>query len=222
MAGSKLAVRGTGPVWMALVSAVVGCGVTGARGPTGATNDGTADPNDPPVVGSEPGFISRNDGGGNLAERVGGASYTGLAAGPLADGSLTLSFDADGVLTSMGGAVLGEFFGFPLGTDVFFDFATPSVTGTYRVEGLPDRGLAEFLASTEQSIDPLSVVVSLVGDSLLIAVNYSADLDTPTTGQGSVRLEGTLRFITNEDLQGALIFPGYQDSQAPTFTLVRE
>lgn len=170
----------------------------------------------------EPAYVALNEGGGDLAARLGGATYSGEAVGPQDSGTLSLEFSSEGVLTSLRGTVLGRFFGFPAGTEVIFEYQSPAVTGTYVEPGGSSRSLESVLAESGQSIALRSVVVNLTGDSLLVLTDYAADLPGHLQGERTIALEATLRFQTNEDLTGGLIFPDYLEAEAPTFTLLRQ
>ena len=227
MLGANRVMRSVGWASMACLLAVWGCGGTaGAAFTSGGSQSGDQadfESGDESADGTlQPEYVAFNDGGGDLASRLGGSTYSGEAAGPLASGTLTLTFASDGVLTSLGGTVLGSYFGFPIGTEVVFDYQTASVTGTYEASGVAPRSLESYLTDTGQSIDLWSVVVSMVGDSLLVLTDYSAVLTGHPAGERTISLEGTLRFQTNEDLQGGLILPDYADTQVPTFMLLRQ
>jgi hypothetical protein len=221
MAGSHTASR-----WALMSVAVVvftagGCGTTNP----GAANAGNNPANTNGLTDDGLGpaeFVAVNEGGGDLAERMGGATYTGQATGPRASGTLTLDFSDDGVLLTLGGTVLGAFFGLGADTEVVFDYQTQAVTGTYRANDGSSRPLEDFLADAEQSIELHSVVVILVGDSLSVVTDYATNLSGQAQGQWTMILEGTLRFRTNEDLIGGLNLPGYLDSEVPEFTLLRQ
>ncbi len=211
-------------VGLSLLCALGACGSGAtalAPGGTQVDDQPDLDPADAGTGGAPEEFVALNGGGGDLADRLGGATYTGQATGPFTSGSLTLTFSPDGVLTSLGGTVVASFFGFPSGSEVIFDYQTPAVTGTYHVEGAPDRSLASFLADTAQSVELRSVTVILVGDSLSVLTDYAANLAGHPAGRRTIALEGTVRFETNEDIQGALVFPDYTDTEVPGFTLDR-
>lgn len=167
--------------------------------------------------GAEPAFIALNNGGGDLAVRMGGATFTGEAVGPLNAGTLTLTFDADGALTTLGGTVLGSFFGFPAGSEVVFDYQNQAVIGTCAGSG----SLEEVLAESGQSLELRQIVVSLTGDSFSARTVYLAELAGQLPGEQAITVAATLRFETNDALQGTLELPGYRDEQEPVFTLQR-
>ncbi|HUU82535.1 MAG TPA: hypothetical protein VM243_03425 [Phycisphaerae bacterium] len=171
--------------------------------------------------GGPDGLVSVNGGGGALADRLGGATFTGDATGELVAGTLSLAFDADGVLIHLGGTAIGGLLGLPEQSEVFFDYGRQSVTGTYATEG-GTRTLEEFLAESEQSIELCRVVVLLVGDSLSVRTGYLAELASHPTGEQTVELEATLRFQTDDELRGALGTSWYSDSQALLFLLQRD
>jgi hypothetical protein len=202
-----------------------GCGTAGPGDTAANATDNPANTNGLTDDGLDAGpaeFVNINQGGGDLAERTGGATYTGQAAGPRASGTLTLDFSDEGVLLAMGGTVLGAFFGLGADTEVVFDFQTQAVTGTYRGVDGSSRPLEDFLADAQQFIELRSVVVILVGDSLSVVTDYATNLSGQAQGQWTINLEGTLRFRTNEDLIGGLNLPGYLDAEVPKFTLLRQ
>ncbi len=208
-----------------LSSICLGCAASSA-GQASQGGSGVADQDQEDSVADtdeqEVEFISVNEGGGDLAERLAGSTYSGQAEGPLADGTLELTFDQSGVLLTLGGTVLGEFFGFPEGTDVVFDYQTATVGGTYRAAGVVEQPLDEFLLDSDQSITLRAVVVSLIGDSFFVLTTYSSQLIGQPQDARDIRLEGTLRFETNADLQGGLVFPAYTSFQVPIFSLDRQ
>jgi hypothetical protein len=219
--------RAIGWVVVPVMMALWGCGSTGGaavmQGGAQGQDQGDVDPADETTNGMEPAeYVAFNDGGGDMADRLGGSTYAGQVEGPVDSGSLRLTFSPEGVLLSMGGTVLGGFFGLPTGADVIFDYEARAVTGTYQDTGGGTRSLEDFLAETGQSIDLRGVVANLTGDSLLILTTYSAVVSGHSSGERTISLEATLRFQTNEDLQGGLKFPDYTESQVPTFTLRRQ
>ncbi|MFQ5491309.1 MAG: hypothetical protein ACE5GE_11350 [Phycisphaerae bacterium] len=218
---------GTPLIAAGLLVALAGCGSSGAVAASGGGGGPVID-NTPelPDEGQDAGpdeLASINDGGGDLADRLGGATYTGQANGSAAaGGSLTLTFDDQGVLITLGGTVLGDFLGLGDQSDVIFDYQAGLVTGTVRGPATADQPLQEFLTDTQQTIELRNVAVLLTLDSLLITTTYNADLNGQPLGDREIRIEGTVRFATNEDIQGALILPGISDAQVPTFTLLRQ
>jgi len=205
----------------ALLTALAGCGAgTGPTGGGGGGNDpGLEDGNTDEQ--SEPAFVSRNEGGGDLAARLGGATFSGEAAGPLESGTLRLQFDDQGVLLSIGGTLLADFFGLPGGSEVVFDYPAEAITGTYASPDGASILLQDYLQGTGQALDLRSVVVTLTGDSLFARTEYDATLAAHPIGPGFVTIEATLRFGTNDRLQGAVRLPNHLDNQLPTFTLDR-
>ncbi len=211
----------------ALLLILWGCGCSGgaglAQGGAQWDDQPDLDNTDEPADGAgEPAYVALNEGGGDLAARLGGATYSGEAVGPQDSGTLSLDFSSQGVLTSLRGTILGSFFGFPAGAEVIFEYQTPAVTGTYVEPEGSSRPLESVLAESGQSIELRSVVVNLTGDSLLVLTDYAADLPGHLQGERTIILEATLRFQTNEDLTGGLIFPDYLEAEAPTFTLLRQ
>lgn len=203
---------------------LAGCDTSGATVTTGGGNGPLVDPGapGPDLLDDDPNagpaeLVSINDGGGDLADRLGGATYTGQAQGPSASGSLSLIFDQQGVLLSLGGTVLGDFLGLGDQSEIIFDYQTDSVTGT--VAGQP---LQNFLTATEQSIQIRNVLVVLALDSLLITTTYNAVVDAHPQGDREIQLQGTVRFATNQDIRGALLLPGITDPRVPLFTLDRQ
>jgi len=163
-------------------------------------------------------LVSRNEGGEELAARVGGTTWTGNAEGSAVGGSLSVTFAADGTLTSMGGAVLGEYFDLPPGSELFFDYGNDTVNGTYG--NTPEVGTLEnTLAASGQSVEILQVVVTLAGNSLAIRTVYRSNLPGPSAGDQIIDVEATLRPQANDTLQGALLLPGHLDEDVPVFTL---
>ena len=189
----------------ALLLMLWGCGCSGGAG----LAQGGAQWDDQPDLDNtgeaadgagEPAYVALNEGGGDLAARVGGATYSGEATGRQDSGTLSLDFSSEGVLTSLRGTVLGSFFGFPAGTEMIFEYQTPAVTGTYVDPGGSSRPLESFLAESGQTIELRGIVVNLTGDSLLVLTSYVADLSGHPQGERTIALEATLRFQTNEDL----------------------
>ena len=212
---------------LALLLMLWGCGSSGGAGLAqggGRVDDGPElDNADENANGAgEPDYAPINEGGGDLAARVGGATYSGEAMGPRDNGTLSLNFSSQGVLTSLRGTVLASFFGFPVGSELILDYQTPAVTGTYVDPGGSSRPLESFLAESGQTIVLRGIVVNLTGDSLLVLTSYVADLSGHPQGERTIALEATLRFQTNEDLTGGLVFPDYPSAEVPTFTLLRQ
>jgi len=215
--------RGSRSRWWsaALLTAVAGCaagaGATGGGG--GGDDPGLEDGNT--VDQPEPTFIARNEGGGDLAVRLGGATFSGDAAGPLESGTLRLQFDDQGVLLSIRGTLLADFFGLPGGSEIIFDYAAQVVTGAYLSPDGASIPIQDYLQGTGQALDLRSIVVTLTGDSLFARTEYDATLAAQPIGPGFVTIEATLRFGTNDRLQGAVRLPNHLDNQLPTFTLDR-
>ena len=193
-----------------------GAGLGSPPGADGVDNENVAESDDD----TELPFIARNDGGGDLAARMGGATFTGQAVGPLASGTLTLIFDADGVLTSLGGTLLGSFFRFPEQTEVVFDYLGESVTGTYVEAGAEPRTLEAALAESGHRLEWRQIAVNLTGDTFTARTVYLAELPGQP-GDGAITVAATLRFATNDVLEGTVEFPGYRDEQEPVVTLER-
>lgn len=216
-----LLTRAAGQIKPAVVLLLLaaGCGSGGSSSPAarGAPSNSGDDSIGENGSGAEPAFISLNDGGGDLAVRMGAATFTGEAVGPLNAGTLTLTFDADGVLTTLGGTVLGSFFGLPTGSEVVFDYENQAVIGTYAGSG----SLEDFLAESGQGLELRQIVVSLTGDSFSARTVYLAELAGQLPGEQAITVAATLRFETNDALQGTLELPGYRDGQEPVFTLQR-
>ncbi|HUU85980.1 MAG TPA: hypothetical protein VM243_20990 [Phycisphaerae bacterium] len=208
---------------LAALSLVVGgCasggGATGDVVPPGAEdNANTAGPQVTP-----PEFVAVNEGGGALAEDMGGATFRGQATGPLESGELILTLSADGVVTRFGGTLLGAFFGFPTGTEVIFDYETESVTGTYVGSGGVFEPLEDFLEDSEQYMHLTEVVVILVGDSFSVRTEYQTNVPSQFGGTQAIQFGATLIAPDDDELQGALGLPGHTYDQDPLFTLVRE
>ncbi|MHC4609501.1 MAG: hypothetical protein ACYS7M_04050 [Planctomycetota bacterium] len=216
----KPATRQIRPI-AAVLLAAAGCGtMTGGTGGGSAANpdeeNGGQNGADP-----EPVYIARNEGGGDLALRMGGATFTGQATGPLASGTLTLTFDVDGILRSLGGTVLASFFGFPEGSEVVFDYLSRTVTGTHVAPDSAPRTLAEFLAESGQALQLRQIVVTLTGDTFTARTVYEAELAGRLTGEQAITVAATLRFDSNDALTGTLQLPGYRDDQEPLFNLDR-
>ena len=206
-------------IWSA---AVVGCGAaSGSAAAGGAGADQADDAGTDGIVDEVPEFISFNDGGGDLAARMGGATFTGQAIGPLEGGSLTLTFDAEGVLLSLGGTVLAEFFGFPDGSEVTFDYQAEAVTGTYLAPGADSVDLQTYLADNDLSLALRQIIVTLTGDTFSARTVYVARLPGQAPGEQAATVEATLRFGSNDVLQGALSLPFHLDRDLPAFALER-
>jgi hypothetical protein len=205
-----------------LILAVAGCGSGGGAAglpvtPDPEENGNGAAPDVPP-----PEFVAVNDGSQELAERMGGSTFTGQATGSLESGVLTLTFSADGVLTTLGGTLLGAFFGFPAGSEVFFDYQSETVTGTYVGSDLSSQPLEDFLAGAGQSIRLTKIVVVLVGYSFSARTEYQSSVPGQPGGTQVIEFEATPRFPDDDALQGAIGLPNRTDNQDPMFTLQRQ
>ena len=218
---SYLTVRRLG--WLTiLILAVAGCGSGGSAASLPVTpdleeNGNGAAPDLPP-----PEFVAVNDGGQELAGRMGGGTFTGEATGSLESGGLTLTLSADGVLSTLGGTLLGAFFGYPAGTEVIFDYQSETVTGTYVGSDLISQPLEDFLTQAGQSIRLTKIVVVLVGDSFSARTEYQSSIPGQPGGTQVLAFEATLRFPDNDALQGAIGLPNRTDNQDPLFTLQRQ
>ena len=221
--------------WRLVVSAFVvvwsvawlGCasGGSGGGGAEDVTDLSTTDEGGQAEAAEEeeqaaPELISRNEGGGDLATRMGGATFAGEAAGPLANGILSMTLSADGVVTELGGTVLGSFFGLPLESEVFFNLDDLTVSGTY-VAGSSTRPLEDYLTEAGKTIELRQIVVNLVGDSFSARMVYRSDLTGQSAGDQTIDLQATLKFQTNDQLLGTILLPGYFEDQNPAFTLER-
>lgn len=203
---------------------VAGAGCGAGTGTVAAGGGGADQPDDANTNGgedSEPAFVDRNSGGGDLAARMGGATFTGQAVGPLEGGSLSLTFDAEGVLLSLGGTVLADFFGFPDGSEVTFDYTTEAVTGIYLAPGADPVDLQTYLADNDLSLALRQIIVTLTGDTFSARTVYVARLPGQAPGEQAVTVEATLRFGSNDVLQGALNLPFHLDRDLPAFALER-
>ncbi|MCP4245686.1 MAG: hypothetical protein GY778_01425 [bacterium] len=214
--------RGFGLALWILSMAGASCGAPG--GTTAGGGGGADQIDDAGTDGGEdlvPEFIARNDGGGDLATRMGGATFSGDAVGPLESGSLTLIFDAEGVLLSVAGTLLADFFGFPAGSEVTFDYQTESVTGTYVDPETGPVELQTYLATNELSLEMRQIIVTLTGDTFSARTVYVARLPGQAPGEQAATVEATLRFGSNDVLQGALDLPAHLDRDLPVFILER-
>lgn len=205
-----------------VIPAVAGCGSDGGAAgvvgtPDAQDNGNGAAPDAPP-----PEFVAVNDGGGKLAERMGGATFSGQADGPFESGTLTLSMSSGGVLTTLGGTLLGDFFGFPSGSEVIFDYQAETVTGTYVGPGGTIQSLEDFLDQAGQSIHLTTIVVILVGDSFSARTEYQTNVTGQLSGPQAIEFEATLRAPDDYALQGAVGLPVHTDDQDPLFNLQRQ
>ena len=198
---------------------VAGCGSGGGEVgvPEAQDNENGAVPDEP-----APEFAAFNTGGGTLAEDMGGATFSGQADGPLESGTLTLTMSAEGVLTTFGGTLLGDFFGFPSGSEVVFDYQAETVTGTYVGPGGAAQPLEDFLDQAGQSIHLTKIVVILVGDSFSAHTGYQTNVPGQLGGPQAIEFDATLRAPDDDALQGAIGLPGHTDDQDPLFTLQRQ
>lgn len=209
-------------IGLSAVAAIVvaGCGSRGGEvgAPEVQDNGNGAAPDEP-----MPEFAAFNDGGGTLAEDMGGATFSGQADGPFESGTLTLTMSTDGVLTTFGGTLLGDFFGFPSGSEVVFDYQAETVTGTYVGPGGASEPLEDYLDQAGQFIHLTKVVVILVGDSFSAHTGYQTNLlPGQLTGPQAIEFDATLRAPDDDALQGAIGLPGHTDDQDPLFTLQRQ
>ncbi len=214
-------------LFAALALPVSGGCASGGASATGGDTTPDADTNGP---GGEdagdgaaaPELVSQNNGGGDLAARFGGAVFSGEAAGEVFSGDLQVSFTADGVLDTLGGTLLGSFFGLPLGSEVFFDYQNETVFGTY-MAGTEPRSLESFLAETAQRVELRQIVVVLIGDSFSASTTYRSNLPGQTGTDQRLDLQGT-PLVQTEDrvLDGVLLLAEEPDHPVAEFALERE
>lgn len=209
--------------WLCLpILALGGCSAATGGGGGGGSADDDVENGEMPDDGSGPVTLeSLNEGGGDLAERLGSTSFSGMAEGPTLAGSISMSFDADGVLTTLGGTIVGRYFGLPADTDIQFDYLTETVEGTVRQEGQADQALEDFLEARSQSITFRRVVVVFAANSLFIETTYRANTTGQSASDTDIKIEATLLMDAegNRRLQGALDLPNLTDPQDPEFTL---
>lgn len=205
-----------------LILCVAGCGSGGSAAGVAVTSGVEENANTAAPDVAPPEFVAVNDGGPELALRLGGGTFTGEVTGALESGSLTVTLSADGVLTTLGGTLLGAFFGYPAGSEVIFDYQSETVTGSYVGSDLNSQSLEDFFAESGQSIRLTKIVVVLVGDSFSARTEYQSSIPGLPGGTQVIAFEATLRFPDDDALQGVIGLPNRTDNQDPLFTLLRQ